>query len=460
MTSKLPALFRNASLMLGIAATAASAAFNFFNPSKPDSIPKLISGTGMYKNMATKELTPDIVAFDVNAPLWTDGAVKQRYIAVPPGTSVIYSDTADLYKYPEGAVVIKNFSVDTIPGNPASRILFETRFVGMRKIAGKEKWFLWSYHWRLDQTDADLVPDSGQDATVRVYRNGTAAAPFMKKWRFPGKVQCAACHRIQTSDGRNVLAFFTAQLNRPWSGNASINQLQHFFDIGLLKSEVGAAAPDFAAAPKWARWDDTTASLDLRARSYLAGNCSGCHGTRGLLTNATLNVTLDYDYHDMKPHMDFLAKKLIGVFPLDSAALIVPGRPDRSVLLYRQKMRNQKDLDFTAERMAMPPLGSFEPDTNAINLISKWIVAMGPASIDGAIAAHGMGGAAQLRNGRIHLSEAWMGGGAGTLVLMDLQGKSIPLERIDARTYRIAGKIGAGMHLLLWNGRPAAKLML
>lgn len=458
MKARLPPLFRTVTVLLAAGATAATAGFNFFNPSVRDSIPKLISGTGMYKDILTKALTPDITLYEINAPLWTDGAVKQRYIAVPKGTSVLYSETDDVYKYPEGAMVIKNFSVDTIPGDSASRILFETRFSGMRKIGGKEKWFLWSYHWRLDQKDADLVPDSGQNATVRVYRNGKAAAPYMKKWRFPSPVQCAACHRIQTPDGRMVLAFFTAQLNHPYSGNPAINQLQHFFDIGLLANAAGAPAPNFATAPKWAHWDDTTASLELRARSYIAANCSGCHGERGMLTNATLTATLNYDYHDMQPQMDFVTKKLIGSFPLDSAGLIVPGRPDRSVLLYRQKMRNQVEGDFTAERMAMPPLGSFEPDTNAINMISKWIVSLGTSSIKGGLLSHARGDVG-LRSGRIVLPAGWMNGEAGVLTLISLQGRSIPLVQSDERTYRIGAKTVQGMHLLLWNGKPVKRLM-
>ncbi|HKP95918.1 MAG TPA: hypothetical protein VJ385_09190, partial [Fibrobacteria bacterium] len=372
--------------------------FKFFNPAVADSIPKLISGTGMYKNMAAKEINADVVSFEVNAPLWTDGAVKQRYIAVPPGKAVVYDDTADTYAYPDRAMVMKNFSVDTIPGNPASRILFETRFSGVRIVAGKEKWYLWSYHWRLDQTDADLVVDSGENATVRVYRSGTANPPFLKKWRFPGKLQCAACHRVQGTGGRTVLAFFTAQLNKPLAAAPAVNQLDRLFDLGVLKSKDGTR-PDFSKSPRWAHWDDASASLELRARAYIAANCSGCHGTRGIRTNAAFGITLDYDYHDMKPHMDFASKKLVGSFPLDGAGLIVPGRPDRSVLLYRQKMRNQKDLDFSSERMAMPPLGSYEPDTNAVDMISRWIASMNAAGIHGAQAGAGPLEAFRARGG-------------------------------------------------------------
>ena len=443
-------------LGFGAGAIKAQAAFNFFDPMSSDSIPKLISGTGMYKNMATKEIGPDVIPFEVNSPLWTDGAVKQRYIAVPAGKSVIYDDSADIYKYPDRAMVIKNFSVDTIPGNPASRILFETRFSGVRLVGGKEKWFLWSYHWRLDQTDADLVADSGSNATVRVYRNGVGQAPFMKKWRFPGKLQCAACHRVQGDGGRTVLAFFTAQLNKPLTANPALNQLDHLFNLGILKTADGKR-PDFSRSPKWANWADTTASLELRSRSYIAANCSGCHGDRGIETNAALGVTLNYDFHDMQPHMDFLTKRLQGVFPVDSGALVVPGRPDRSVIVYRQKMRNEKDLDFAAERMAMPPLGSFEPDTNAIKVISAWIASMpGTAIHAGALSRART--TARVRGTLLEIAnlpaEAVTGIG-----LVDFRGAAIGLTRLQPGIYRIDGPMPSGIYFLTAHGKVLQRII-
>lgn len=453
------AIIRNTSLFLAATAVAASAGYNFFNPSIWDSIPKLISGTGMYEDILAKKISPDIVPFEVNSPLWTDGAAKDRYIAVPAGQSVIFSDTADIYKYPNGTMVIKNFSVDTIAGDPRSRILFETRFTGMRRLGSTDKWYLWTYRWRLDQTDADLVPAAGQSATVRVYQNGLAAPPFMKKWHFPSVQQCGACHRVQHAQGRVVLAFFTAQLNRPYSANPSINQLQHFFDLGLLKTATGGPAPSFAAAPKWARLEDTTASLDLRARSYLGSNCSGCHGDRGMMSGAPLTTTIDYDYHDMRERMDLTQKKLIGVFPIDSSGLVVPGKPERSVILYRQIMRNEKPDDFALERMAMPPLGSYEPDTTAVRVFTAWINSLAPAGIDRAILAHSGGGKVVAGNGKITLPTGWMQGESGSLSLVDLKGRAVPLMRMDERTYRIEGKTAPGTHLLLWNGRPAGKLL-
>src|SRR4051812_26566215 len=99
------ALLRTASLFFACGVAVATAGFNFFNPSNRDSIPKLISGTGMYQNILTKTLTPDITLYEINAPLWTDGAVKARYIALPKGTSAVFSDSDDVYAYPNGAMV-------------------------------------------------------------------------------------------------------------------------------------------------------------------------------------------------------------------------------------------------------------------------------------------------------------------------------------------------------------------
>lgn len=425
--------------------------YRFFNPAVLDSIPKLISGTGMYKNISTKEINADVIPFEVNTPLWTDGAFKQRYIAIPSGTAVIYDDTAHTYAYPDRAMVIKNFSVDTIPGNVASRILFETRFSGVRIVAGKEKWYLWTYRWRLDQTDADLVANEGESATVRVYNNGTGNPPFLKKWHFPSKVQCAACHRVQSTGGRTVLAFFTAQLNKPLAANPSVNQLDRLFQLGVLKMKTGDK-PDFSKSPKWASMTDETATLEHRSRSYLAANCSGCHSQTGINNGAVLNVTIDYDFHDMKVRTDLVTKKLISPFPLENPGLIVPGSPERSVVIYRQKMRNQKDQDFTLERMAMPPLGSYEPDTTAIKVMSQWVAAMPGSSIHGVHAGKAAGAAVRIRGSLLEITGP-LAQSAGEFQLADLKGVRTPLTRIQPGIFRMEKPLAPGIHFLMADGR-------
>src|SRR4051812_36195823 len=53
----------------------------------PDTLPQLLSQTGLYTNIASpsRQVTAGIHPFTVNAPLWSDGAHKTRWVQVPEG---------------------------------------------------------------------------------------------------------------------------------------------------------------------------------------------------------------------------------------------------------------------------------------------------------------------------------------------------------------------------------------
>lgn len=453
MRQLIPACWSLALALSTLVPSPSRAAYKFFNPASRDSIPAVISGTGMYKDIKAKILSEDVLYFEVNAPLWTDGAAKSRYIVVPPGTSILYNDTADTYGYPDGAMVMKNFALDTVAGDPRTRILVETRFTALRKSGGQDKWYLFTYRWRRDQSDADLVSANGEAMTVRVFNQGLAGPATNKKWLYPSVPQCAACHRNSAKPGRVVLAFFTAQLNRPLAQDPSVNQLTRFFDVGLLRG----VRPDLSRSPRWARYDESSASLELRSRSYLAANCSGCHGEAGIRSGATPNVTLDFDYHDLRVRTDLFTKKLFGGFPVDSPGVVVPGRPDRSVVIFRQATRNQKEGDFALNRFSMPPLGSYEPDTAALKVMTAWIQGMRgvPVHREGAKS----GDVYSVRGGRIQLP-ARLVESAATPVLVDFRGRQVSLVPEGEGVWRIGRDARPGLHILLVEGRSAHRFLL
>ena len=110
--------------------------------------------------------------------------------------------------------------------------------------------------------------------------------------------------------------------------------------------------PDVASEP-----------LDARARAYLAANCGNCHRP-GVQVDAEINLT--WEAADLNA---------IGVEPLrgtaglpEGARLIVPGQPERSVLLAR--------MTTLAPAHRMPRLGSAVVDAAGVSLIQKWILAM------------------------------------------------------------------------------------
>jgi hypothetical protein len=492
----------------------ASAAFNYWNPLDTSTVPKTISKTGLFINNSVgakpyykKTLDTNAFHFEVNSALWSDDAHKRRWIMLKDRNrangkgSIQYEEKNDYWTYPDSAVVIKNFALDTVVGDTNTRVLWETRFLVNKKDtidAAKgiymDQWYGYSYKWRADQSDADLVDATGKDDTIRVWPNGKGPGKtsVMKKWHFPGRNQCDQCHRVSYADtlhGRSVLGFFTAQLNRPREEDASINQLEYFFNKKVLtgtKSNWNAAT-----TPHWRGIDDSTASVDVRARSYIAANCSGCHGRRGIETGATFGVDLNYDFHTMEAKMEFRHRSVSWPFGLDTVAppgmpkydanantkyyypatdlgnnpkgrtdveiipaLVVPGYPSKSVILFRQTERNTNPApDFDPKRNQMPPLGSFEVNIPATTLIEKWIKEMPAIPAPNAIVpirgfARTLVKSPSIEGNRLVLPPELAGPGQIRVTLTGITGRTLELKQTSRTTYAIPTGLTRGVYVI------------
>ena len=65
--------------------------------------------TGLYTDIAAKQIAPGIEAYAPAVPLWSDGAQKQRWISLPPGQVIDNSDPNE-WTFPVGTRVWKEFS--------------------------------------------------------------------------------------------------------------------------------------------------------------------------------------------------------------------------------------------------------------------------------------------------------------------------------------------------------------
>jgi cytochrome c553 len=397
-------------VIVGAVPALSQAAWVHFDPADTAQVPKKFSETGFYSNWQTKTITPEAAAFDVNTPLWSDAASKTRWILLKnPTDRVQFNPAEDYYEYPDGAVFVKLFQHDTIPGNAASRIKWETRLLVNKKSLDSNSmqeydyWYAFSYRWNPDGSEAELVPETGFNTSLNINSGGQQT---VRKWAFPSVSACNECHRQydikgNAVQGRAVLGFYTPQINRGTVANPNLNQITELFQKNILTwSQPSPTAPVLAQLPKWGRVDDESVPLDTRARAYIAANCSGCHGERGLATNATPHVAqLNYDFFKksgdtLVPSME-LRGAYVGIFDLQSIttptgktiepALVVPGYPEISVLLYRMKQRNhlspEEDGAFAKTLEQMPPVGVFEEDTLATRMISRWITGLTPAAI-------------------------------------------------------------------------------
>ncbi len=278
---------------------------------------------------ASHTTAPGLVPYDVNAPLWSDGVAKQRYLALPAGAQARWSGEDGPLSLPVGTVLVKTF---TAPGG--RRI--ETRM--LTRQAGGWRGFTW--RWNDEQTDALLVAGGLNEEVAGL------------QWRYPSAIECDLCH---TAAAGFVLGPRPQQLaGRFELDGVEYDQLAALVERGYL-DRAGPVTP-------LARPGDEGAPLGDRARAWLDANCSSCHRPDGpayasidLRARTPLSET---EACDVAPSQ--------GDLGLEDARIIAPGDPDRSVLAARIASLGPR---------RMPPLGTARVDEQGLALVRAWISA-------------------------------------------------------------------------------------
>lgn len=346
--------------------------------------PRRLSESGLFADVARHQMVEGVIPYAVNAPLWSDGAHKERFLAIPESALAGFQiNLADRngWHFPDGTVLIKSFALEMVRGDPTSRRWIETRFLTRQE----GEWAGYSYRWNAEQTDAELVPAEGMDEELTIRVPGPAQDPALevpRRWRYPSRVECMVCH---SRAANFVLGLSTAQMNR-WHdyGGIAAHQFQVLADLGLIQSRprrAGAAgqaasrsAPGALPAtaedpwPKLADPYDERLPLEARARAYLHANCAMCHVQAG-----GGNAQMDLSYTATLEKMNVVdVVPLHHKFDLPEARLVAPGHPERSVLLFRMQQRGTGSGQ-------MPPLATYQVDEAAVDLIRRWIASLPPA---------------------------------------------------------------------------------
>lgn len=302
--------------------------------------PGRLSETGLFENGRP---VPALVPYTVNAPLWSDGADKERYVAVPAGGRIGFT-TSRGWTFDDGAVLVKTFVRD-------GRRL-ETRF--LTKQEGE--WAGYTYVWNEAQTDAELLGAAGLD------KDG---------WHYPSRAECMVCHsraanfvlgasaaQFRELDVLESLGLFKAD----WKADVVERLREDARKKGLkdveahVKKHAGGGTSSLlprSSYPALADPADATKPLEARARAYLAGNCAHCHVEAG-----GGNAAIDLEK----------MTGVIDVVPLHPrpgmSKIVAPGKPEESALLDRVRRRGPGQ---------MPPVATSQVDAKAVELLEAWI---------------------------------------------------------------------------------------
>jgi uncharacterized repeat protein (TIGR03806 family) len=313
-----------------------------------------LSQTGCVDPTDPTKFAARAVPYEVNSPLWSDGADKTRAFVLPAGQKIHIDATTGKWVFPVGAVMIKNF-------------MFDGKFVETRLFmhSDADTWVGYGYKWNgqgaAKQTEATVVGIGRDDV---MFDTGKQTV----HWYYPSRQDCMDCHNAVA--GR-TLGPSNAQMFRTVAGHAK-SQLDEFQDMGLFDAAPVAPTP---AQVLVAPYPGQVGTLDQRARSYLQANCAHCHQPNdGFTMSPFPNFDLRFGTA-LKDANICNVNTNKGLVPGSTATkILVPGSPMNSVMWVR--MNEPPSEDDTTGRM--PQIGTHIVDAAGLQLISDWITQMAP----------------------------------------------------------------------------------
>jgi len=308
--------------------------------------PRRLAETGLYDPQRPGVVASGNRPFSPQYPLWSDGAVKARWVYLPPGAAI---DAAGAdWAFPVGTRFWKEFRIN---GRKV-----ETRLLWRASMA---RWIMASYIWNEEGTDAVLAPEEGVPAAAEI-----AAG---RQHAIPSGAECAACHGTARV---GPLGFNPLQLSTDRDPNAIHGEplapdmltLKTLVDEGRI---LPAPALLEASPPRIATANPRTRAV----LGYLSTNCGSCHdGSDGISAR-----TPSLRYGDLLDDGDAVARSLVGHAsswqvpgrPEGSSVLLDPESPEWSAVLVRMRSRRPSSQ--------MPPLGTVIRDQEAVDAIAEWI---------------------------------------------------------------------------------------
>ncbi len=347
----------------------------------PTPIPQKLSEWNIFTSSNRGlDLHPEVHPYELNTPLFSDYALKLRTIWIPAHTSIDYNHESVL-DFPEGTILSKTFYYapeqitfvlpsdqhrQTFQGEGKLTPLQNKHVLETRLLVKTPKgWIGLPYIWNNEQTEATLQV-IGQQFSLLWYNNQQKATALT--YQVPNMNQCKNCHVQVDQFQRTIKPLGPTGKNlhrlivNPENDQVQ-EQLQYLKQFFSFRSWPNT---ELTNLPRLPAWNDLNASVEKRARSYLAVNCAHCHNAQGPAKNSKLYLSYDtqspIDYGVCKSPV--AAGSAGGGLPFD----ITPGNPARSLIPFRMNSR--------LPQVMMPELGRSLIHQEAVDLVSTWIEQM------------------------------------------------------------------------------------
>ncbi|MDR3714850.1 MAG: SO2930 family diheme c-type cytochrome [Puia sp.] len=321
-----------------------------------------LSEYGFFVNkLSDLQPAPGVLPYELVTPLFTDYAVKDRFIVLPAGQTIRYTAQGVL-DFPDSTILVKNFAYR----NPSNqKILIETRL--LVKDPQDKRWEVMDYLWKEDQSDAIRHITGARIPITLLDDRGDRISTI---YQVPNTNDCKRCHinnDVLTPIGPKArnLNFVRARAETG-PGRGGVNREDTGFNQLVIWAKQGrlSGLPAIGQVERLPGWKDSLHfSVGQRARAYLDVNCAHCH-TRG---GDAYNTGLFLEYQQTDPeHIGILKAPVsagggAGGLNYD----IIPGDATHSILAYR--------MNSTEPGTAMPELARTVIHQEAVALIRNWI---------------------------------------------------------------------------------------
>ncbi|HEY0707601.1 MAG TPA: hypothetical protein VGG33_12440 [Polyangia bacterium] len=298
--------------------------------------------TGLYDNWQEKRLSPKARPFAPGTILWSDGAIKRRFLSLPDNTTIDTSNPNE-WVFPVGTKAWKEFALGT-------RVV-ETRL--FEKVAAN-KWLRAAYVWSADGKTATRY-----DRGIPNFE-GTG-------YSVPSVSDCDKCHEGRVD---RLLGFEAISLAEPTATGLTLD---------VLNAE-GRLAP--AVDPAQMRIPPTVDPATRAAVSWLHVNCGiSCHNRAADSTAMATQMFLRLE------HDQLAGAAVAGPAAFDALQTTVGVRARISKWSGSLRIKPGSPIDSLLFRLAtsrgpeqMPPILTHKPDPDGTRVLREWIGSMTPTA--------------------------------------------------------------------------------